>query len=78
MDDLKALSPDRFEQREWTALQWVRTYLVFEGAFPDEKLAAEFERRYSPAERVDIFAVFKLMLFFNMLANTLIGKSEAV
>jgi hypothetical protein len=78
MDDLTTLSPDRFEQREWTALQWVRTYLVFEGAFPDENLTAAFARQYSPAERTDIFAVFKLMLFFNMLMNTLFGKRKAV
>jgi hypothetical protein len=71
MEVLKDLPLDKLEHREWTALQWVRTYLAYEGDFPDPALPAEFERLYSPLERVSIFAVFKLMLFFNMLMNTL-------
>ena len=54
------------------ALQWVRNYLVFEGTFPDAGLAAKFESLYSPKERTCIFAIFKLMFFFNMLVNTVI------
>lgn len=64
------LSPDRFDRREWVALQWVKTYLLYEGAVPDFALAAEFESLFSDRDRVEIFAVFKLMLFFNMLMNT--------
>ena len=70
MKDLVELSPDRFERREWVALQWVKTYLLYEGAVPDSALAAEFEKLFTSRDRVEIFAVFKLMLFFNMLANT--------
>lgn len=70
MKDLVELSPDRFDRREWVALQWVKTYLLFEGAVPDPALAGEFENLYLPTERVEIFAVFKLMLLFNMLMNT--------
>ncbi|MEW6080131.1 MAG: hypothetical protein AB1724_20160 [Thermodesulfobacteriota bacterium] len=73
MDVLKNLSRDHLDHREWVALQWVRTYLVFAGNFPDPDLSAEFDRLYSPEERVSIFAVFKLMLFFNMLMNTVAG-----
>ena len=65
-----ALSPDRFAHREWVALQWVKTYLLYEGAMPDPALDAEFESLFSDRNRAEIFAVFKLMLFFNMLANT--------
>ena len=70
MDGLRELSPDVLDHREWTALQWVRQYLTYDGAVPDQALAGEFERLYSAAERTGIFAVFKLMFFFNMLANT--------
>ncbi|MDY6830258.1 MAG: hypothetical protein SWC96_00185 [Thermodesulfobacteriota bacterium] len=70
MKDLEELSPDRFDRRERVALQWVKTYLLYEGMIPDPALVAEFESLYPSSERVDIFAVFKLMLFFNMLANT--------
>ncbi|MFP4040350.1 MAG: hypothetical protein ACLFS7_07400 [Desulfosudaceae bacterium] len=45
--------------------------MVYEGACPDRELAARLESLYSPRERVNIFAVFKLMLFSNMLVNTL-------
>lgn len=77
MDDLKKLSPEQFDHREWVALQWVRSYLVFEGAFPDKSLVEGFERLYQPRERALIFAVFKLMLFFNMLTNTLFSEVPA-
>lgn len=68
--DLVDLSPDRFERREWVALQWVKSYLLYEGKMPAPVLAAEFESLYVSTRRVEIFAVFKLMLFFNMLMNT--------
>ena len=71
MSALIDLSPELFEPREWTALQWVRQYLTYDGAVPDKDLAGEFERLYSAGERTGIFAVFKLMFFFNMLTNTL-------
>ena len=70
MSALIDLSPEKFEPREWTALQWMRQYLTYDGAVPDQALAGEFERLYSAGERTAIFAVFKLMFFFNMLANT--------
>jgi len=53
------------------ALQWVRNYLVYEGNPPDAEIAREFANLYSPKEQVSIFAIFKLMFFFNMLVNTL-------
>ncbi len=53
------------------ALRWIKNHLVYEGACPDPELAESLENLYSPRERVNIFAVFKLMLFFNMLVNTL-------
>jgi len=71
MKDLVDLSPDRFARRERVALQWVKTYLLYEGAMPDPVLNTDFEGLYASTERVDIFAVFKLMLFFNMLASTI-------
>ena len=78
---LGELPRDQFDHREWVALQWVRNYLVFEGTFPnaelDAELDAEFENLYSPRERTCIFAIFKLMLFFNMLVNTLAGNRYA-
>ncbi len=77
MEALADLPPDRFEYREWVGLQWVRTYLVYEGDFPDPELAAEFERLFSPRAQVDIFAVFKLMFFANMLVNTVTRETFA-
>jgi hypothetical protein len=56
------------------ALQWVRSYLVGDGQVPDPSLTDEFLNRYSDREQTCVFAVFKLMFFFNMLANTLLRK----
>ena len=77
MDALIDLSPERFERREWAALQWVRHFLAYDGAVPDQALSGEFERLYSAGERTCIFAVFKLMFFFNMLANTVFKDKYA-
>lgn len=77
MDALATLSPDMFEHREWVALQWVCQYLAQEGAFPDQELPAAFDQYYTPAEQTCIFAVFKMMFFFNMLANTMLKDRYA-
>ncbi|MCP4552644.1 MAG: hypothetical protein GY834_11505 [Bacteroidetes bacterium] len=69
-----ALNPDNFEHREWIALQWLRTFLIFEGKFPDSQLNIEFEQLYSPREQVYIFSIFKTMFFFNVLATTFLKK----
>lgn len=70
MKALEELTPENFEYEEWVALQWVRNYLVYEGNPPDDAIAREFEKYYPLKEQVCIFAIFKLMLFFNMLVNT--------
>lgn len=70
MKALEELTPEKFDYKEWVALQWVRNYLVYEGNPPDAEIAREFENCYSLKEQVCIFAIFKLMFFFNMLVNT--------
>ncbi len=70
MNALIELSPDVFEHREWVALQWVCQYLTHEGTFPNKDLPAAFEQLYTTTEQTCVFAVFKLMFFFNMLANS--------
>lgn len=70
IDALIELDKNSFDYQEWVALQWVRTYLECEGVFPDPELNREFEHLFSPQERTCVFSIFKLMLFFNMLANT--------
>ncbi|MFP4444626.1 MAG: hypothetical protein ACLFPD_00075 [Desulfosudaceae bacterium] len=69
---LAALPPERFEHREWVALTWVRTYLDCEGTFPDPDLPEQFNALFSADVQVCVLAVCKLMLFFNMLANTVL------
>ena len=72
MAPLAALPPERFEHREWVALKWVQTYLAGEGAFSDPDLPEQFNTLFSADVQVCILAVCKLMLFFNMLANTML------
>ena len=74
IDDLVALNPENFEHREWIALQWLRTFLIFEGKFPDPQLNSEFEQLYSRREQVYIFSIFKGMFFFNVLATTFVKE----
>jgi len=74
---VEELTPDKFDYKEWVALQWVHNYLVYEGNPPDAEIAREFENYYSLKEQVCIFAIFKLMLFFNMLVNTVHRERHA-
>ncbi len=53
-------------------MRWIRDYIVFEGDFPNRESAREFEQMYSKKEQVCIFALIKMMLFSNMLGNTVI------
>jgi len=66
------LRQEDFDYREWVAMQWIRNYIVFEGDISDRELVREFERIYSQKEQVRIFAVVKMMLFSNMLSNTIV------
>jgi hypothetical protein len=65
------MKKEDFDEQFWVALSWARTYVLFEGSFPDESVDEAFRRAYSTAERKAIFATLKLMLFFNMLMNVL-------
>jgi hypothetical protein len=69
------LKQEDFDYREWVALQWIRNYILFEGDMPDSKLVGEFKRLYSKKEQVRIFALVKMMLFSNMLSNSLIKET---
>jgi hypothetical protein len=66
---LGRLDKEDFDEHLWIALVWARTYILFEGTFPDKSIADTFQRTYPPRERKAIFATLKLMLFFNMLMN---------
>ena len=68
------LKPENMEHREWVALQWLRTYLLFEGVFPAKKLPVEFKQLYSSREQTAIFGTFKIMFFFNMLSTTFLKE----
>jgi len=76
MQLLGPLRKDDFDEREWAALQWARTIVLFEGAFPDPRVDAEFRSSYAFGERKAIFATVKLMLFFNMLANSMNSQGQ--
>ncbi len=63
------LDREGFDDRLWIALNWVRTWLLFEGTFPDRSVDDRFRTAYGPREQRDIFATVKLMMFFNMIMN---------
>jgi hypothetical protein len=63
------MEKEDFDGQGWAALSWGRSYVLFEGGFPDENVDAAFRRAYAPAQQKAIFATLKLMLFFNMLMN---------
>jgi len=63
------LDREDFDERTWIALNWVRTWLLFEGAFPDRSVDDRFRAAYQPHEQKDLIAILKLMLFFNMTMN---------
>lgn len=63
------MNREDFDEHLWIALQWARTYLLFEGTFPDKCIDDIFRTAYQPREQKDIFAIMKLMLFFNMIMN---------
>jgi len=76
MQLLGPLRKDDFNEREWVALQWARTYVLFEGAFPDPRVDENFRRVYAFGEQEAIYATVKLMLFFNMLANSINSQGQ--
>jgi hypothetical protein len=57
-------------------LHWARTYVLFEGDFPDKNVDEAFSRTYPPGEQKAIFATLKLMLFANMLMNLFSKKGS--
>ena len=57
-------------------MNWVRTYVLFEGDFPDKGVDEAFRNAYDLRERKAIFAAVKLMLFFNMLMNVFDRKGS--
>lgn len=57
-------------------MNWARTYILFEGDFPDKSVDETFCRAYGPGEQKAIFATLKLMLFFNMLLNVFDKKGS--
>lgn len=57
-------------------MNWVRTYILFEGDFPDKGVNEDFCRAYPMSERKAVFATLKLMLFFNMLMNVFNTKGS--
>jgi hypothetical protein len=50
-------------------LNWVRTYVLFEGVFPDKSVDDTFCSAYPFSDQKAIFATLKFMMFFNMLMN---------
>lgn len=73
---LGRLEKENFDERQWTALNWVRTYILFEGDFPDSSVDENFRRTYPPGDQKAIFATLKLMLFFNMVFNMFSRKGS--
>jgi hypothetical protein len=70
IDDLVLLDPSHFDDREHTALTWVRSTLTVEdGAAPEE--IERFERAFTSSERKYVIASMKGMYFVNLLNNTL-------
>ncbi len=57
-------------------MNWVRTYVLYEGDFPDKSVDETFSRTYPPGEQKAIFATLKLMQFFNMLMNVFNKKGS--
>jgi len=70
------LKKEDFDEQVWVALNWVRTYVLFEGNFPDKSVDETFCRVYPLSEQKAIFATLKLMLFFNMLFNVFDKKGS--
>jgi len=68
--DLRGLDPSRFDEREHTALVWVRATLTSpEGAPPE--IEEGFCSTFTTRERRHIIAAMKGMYFFNLTGNTL-------
>lgn len=65
-----------FDEQVWIALNWVRSYILFEGDFPDTSVDEAFCKAYPMREQKSIFATLKLMLFFNMLMNVFNSKGS--
>lgn len=57
-------------------MNWARTYVLFEGDFPDKSVDEAFCRAYQPGEQKAVFATIKLMLFANMLMNLFSKKGS--
>jgi hypothetical protein len=70
------LRKEDFDEQVWIALNWVRTYVLHEGDFPDKSVDETFCRTYPPGEQKAIFATLKLMQFFNMLMNVFNKKGS--
>jgi hypothetical protein len=72
------LRKEDFEEKVWIALIWVRTYILFEGDFPDKSVDEAFCSIYSISEQEGIFATLKFMLFLNMLLNIFSKKGSSL
>ncbi|HPI93484.1 MAG TPA: hypothetical protein PLT09_10070 [Deltaproteobacteria bacterium] len=66
---LGRLERENFDELQWAALNWVRTYILYEGDFPDSSVDEKFRSAYPLGDQKAIYATLKLMLFFNMMCN---------
>ena len=57
-------------------MNWVRSYVLYEGEFPDGTVDAAFRAVCTPKEQKAVFATLKCMLFFNMLFNVFDRKGS--
>lgn len=69
---MATLDPDGFDEREWVALNWTRTFLQMQGDVP-VRTEEEFCAVFSPRERGYILATHKAMYVANLSGNTMQG-----
>lgn len=67
--DLARLDPDKFDSREYVALNWVRHLLTSPEGVPVE-VEEEFTATFTPRERRHIQASMKGMFCTNLSVNT--------
>jgi hypothetical protein len=69
ISDLAVLASDRFDERTYTALTYVRSFLTEVDGVPVE-VEERFTETFEPTERVQILAAMKGMFWTNLLVNT--------
>ena len=79
IDNLIALNPKNFDDKEWLALKYVQDWTFLGGEEPSGEYMIDFKKQYNSKERAYILKLMRTMLFANYFNNLLrkgVWKSE--